>query len=113
LAATYLVLIGILPLSGPLTMVTFFFTVSVLSAGFGVADTQALFGLAPQNALPHLVIADVASSLLYGTVPLAAGVLLDLVLSSGVPPVAAYRMVFIAAAVMTLLSMIPLRRLGR
>jgi MFS family permease len=113
LAVVYLVLVAVLPFGGVATMVAFFFAVSVLSAGFGVADTQALFELAPQGTpISHLVIADVASSVVYGTVPLLAGVVIDLALSAGVTSVVAYRAVFAAAGGMTLLSMVPLRRIS-
>src|SRR5262249_48345970 len=53
-----------LAIAGPhaslLAMTGFFFVFVALAAGFGVADTHVLFGLAPEHeATPTLVVADV------------------------------------------------------
>jgi predicted MFS family arabinose efflux permease len=114
LAAVYCVLVAIAPAAEPLQMAGVFFAIAVLSSGFGVADTHVRFSVAPENApLRHLVVSDVASSVMYGTAPLLTGLLLDAALSAGIAPVAAYRAVFAAAAGATLLSLVPLRRFGR
>jgi MFS family permease len=92
-------------------MIVFFFLLALLNAGFGVADTHVLFGLAPVHAPTRtLVVADVTSSLAYGLAPFAAGLLLDAALSAGIEPLAAYHGLFVAAAALTLLSLWPLAR---
>jgi predicted MFS family arabinose efflux permease len=95
-------------------MVAFFFLLNVFAAGFGVADTHALFGLTPVHAPTRfLVVADVASSLLYGMAPLLAGAGLDVAVAAGVTPLRAYRALFAAAAVATVLGLVPLRTFRR
>jgi hypothetical protein len=85
LGGGYLALFAALPATGAATMVIFFFAVSVLSAGFGVADTQALFELAPQSSpVAHLVIADVASRFCTARCR-CFGILLDVGLGRGAP----------------------------
>lgn len=114
LAVVYLSLVVGVAGAGVVEMVAFFFGVAVLSAGFGVADTHVRFTLAPAaSPMRHLVAADVASSLIYGLSPLVAGVPLDAGLTAGVAPLAAYRTVFLCAAAMTALSLLPLRRFRR
>ena len=92
-------------------MVGFFFVFAVLNAGFGVADTQLLFGLAPaREPTATLVIADVTTSLAYGAVPLLAGLLLEFAIGAGALPADAYRILFLATALLAALSPLPLRR---
>jgi predicted MFS family arabinose efflux permease len=92
-------------------MVAFFFVLAVLAAGFGVADTHVLFGLAPaREPTATLVVADVATSLAYGAAPLAAGLLLDLALRAGSAPGSAYAVLFLSTAVAAVLAPVPLRR---
>jgi predicted MFS family arabinose efflux permease len=82
-----------------LSMTGFFFALAVLAAGFGVADTHVLFGIAPeQEPAPTLVIADVTTSLAYGVAPILAGLALDAAIGAGAEAVAAYRVLFAAAA---------------
>jgi len=91
-------------------MIGFFFLLNVLAAGFGVADTHVMFRLAPVHApTRHLVAADVASSLVYGIAPILAGVGLERAVAGGATPLIAYRALFATAALMTLLSLVPLR----
>jgi predicted MFS family arabinose efflux permease len=91
-------------------MVAFFFLFVALASGFGVADTHVLFGLAPEDeATPTLVVADVATSLAYGAAPFAAGIALDLAIGAGTDPTAAYRALFVVAAIVTALAPLPLR----
>lgn len=95
-------------------MVAFFFAFAVLSAGFGVADTQVLFGLAPaREPTAMLVIADVATSLAYGVVPMLAGLLLEFAIRIGTAPADAYRVLFLATAGMAVFAPRPLRRFAR
>ncbi|HSJ96981.1 MAG TPA: hypothetical protein VLC53_07910 [Myxococcota bacterium] len=98
--------------AGAAAMVGFFFLLAVLGAGFGVADTHVLFGLAPEHEpTPTLVVADVATSLAYGAGPFLAGVSLAMALGAGVAPEAAYRWLFVLAAALSVLAPLPLRRL--
>jgi hypothetical protein len=95
-------------------MVAFFFALAVLAAGFGVADTHVLFGLAPEREpTPTLVVADVATSLAYGAAPLAAGLVLELAIGAGAEPAAAYRVLFAVAAAASALAALPLRGFRR
>lgn len=95
-------------------MVAFFFVFAVLNAGFGVADTQVLFGLAPTDEpTATLVIADVTGSLAYGAVPLLAGLLLDAAISAAAAPIDAYRVLFLTTALMAVIAPIPLQRVVR
>jgi predicted MFS family arabinose efflux permease len=93
-----------------LAMIGFFFVFVALAAGFGVADTHVLFGIAPEHeATPTLVVADVTTSLAYGAAPFLAGVALDLLISSGTDATSAYRGLFVVAALVMALAPIPLR----
>ena len=59
-------------------LIAFFFVHSILTAGFGVADTHVLFGLTPAEAPARtLVIAAVVTSLLASTAPLLVGLGLE------------------------------------
>lgn len=92
-------------------MIAFFFVFVALASGFGVADTHVLFGLSPEReATPTLVIADVTANLAYGAAPFLVGIALDRVIAGGVEPVAAYRTLFVGAALVMALSPLPLRR---
>lgn len=98
--------------AGAAAMVAFFFALAVLNAGFGVADTHVLFGIAPERApTATLVVADVTASLAYGAAPLLAGVGLAAAIDAGVPAEAAYRTLFLAAAALSALAPWPLQRL--
>ncbi len=95
-------------------LVVFFFLATALVSGFGVADTHLLFSLTPVRApTRHLVVSDVTTSLVYGLAPFAAGVLLDAALARGVSPLATYRALFAAGALLAGLSLLPLRHFGR
>lgn len=60
-------------------LVAFFFLFAVLNAGFGVADTHVLFGLAPPEAPARtLVIAATVTAVLGSLAPLIVGIALDL-----------------------------------
>lgn len=98
------------PQASLLAMTIFFFVFVALAAGFGVADTHVLFGLAPEHeATPTLVVADVTTSLAYGAAPFLAGVALDLLINTGTDATSAYRGLFVAAALVMALAPIPLR----
>jgi hypothetical protein len=91
-------------------MVGFFFVFTALAAGFGVADTHVLFGLAPEReATATLVIADVMTSLAYGAAPFLVGVALDFAIAAGADPTTAYRWVFAGAGAVMAFAPLPLR----
>lgn len=95
-------------------LVAFFFGVEFLAAGFDLADTRVLFGLAPQDAPERVIV--VGQVLAYaglGAAPLLAGALLDRALGSGVAPLTAYHTLFGVAAVVHALAFVPLRRFIR
>jgi MFS family permease len=112
LAALYLSLVavnepGALVLVG---VVGFFFAHSVLSAGFGVADTRVLFELTPPEAPARtLVITGVIQSALVGPAPMIAGFALDALLARAEAPLAVYHVFFVLAAVAQALAFLPLR----
>jgi predicted MFS family arabinose efflux permease len=94
-------------------MIAIFFALAALSAGFGVADTHLLFSITPTHAPSrHLVVANVTTHTLSGLAPVAAGFLLEQALTV-VSPLVAYRALFLSAAAVALLSLVPLRRLER
>ncbi len=100
--------------AGAPAMVAFFFLLAILNAGFGVADTHVLFGIAPEHEpTPTLVIAGLLTSLAYGASPFAAGLLLSAALEAGIAPGPAYRFLFLATAALGALAPLPLRRFGR
>ncbi len=93
--------------------VGFFFVYSVLSAGFGVADTNVLFRLTPPEApAPTLVAANVIESVLSGITPLLVGITIDALLT---PETAlrVYHGFFLLAALAQLAALLPLRRFTR
>jgi len=115
LALLYLSLLGLSAATHAVVpMMLFFFLLNVCAAGFGVADTHVLFGLAPVHSPTRfLVMADVATSLVYAVAPFLAGVGLDTAVAAGVAPLLAYRGLFVAAAIATLVGLVPLRGFRR
>ena len=114
LAVLFALLLLLSESSSPAPLVAFFFLAAALVSGFGVADTHLLFSLTPVHAPSrHLVVSDVTTSLVYGLAPFAAGVLLDVALARGVPPLAAYRGLFAGGALLAALSLVPLRHFRR
>ncbi len=95
-----------------LGLIAFFFTFSILNAGFGVADTHVLFGLAPPDAPARtLVIAAVVTSLLASLSPLAVGAGLEWLLAGReTGRVVVYHGFFIGAAICYAMTFVPLRR---
>jgi hypothetical protein len=94
-------------------LIAFFFAANVLRAGFGVADTHVLFGLAPEDAPASLIVVAIAVSFVpRAAAPLAAGLALDAVLAQGVDPLTAYHGLFLAAAMLQVGVYLPLRRFG-
>ena len=113
-SALLLGLAAVGPSASLLAMIVFFFVFVALAAGFGVADTHVLFGLAPEHeATPTLVIADVTTNLAYGAAPFLAGVALDLLIGAGTDAIAAYRGLFVISALAMALAPIPLRNFRR
>jgi MFS family permease len=94
-------------------MVGWFFLVSLLASGFGVADTQLLFGLAPAEAPARtLVLGAVVVGIAAGLMPILAGAALGAALGS-FPDLAVYRVFFGVLGALSLLALLPLRRLAR
>jgi len=100
-----------------LAMIAFFFVFSILSSGFGVADTNVLFSLAPADAPARtLVLAQTIVFLASGAAPLLVGAALQIALNSagsGESRISVYHGFFTAAAVVQALSYLPLRRFTR
>lgn len=89
--------LALLPASGltPEVFVAWFFALSVASSGFGVADTQLLFGLTPPEAPARtLVLGAVVVGFLAGLAPIAAGGAVTLGLTQ-VDPLFVYRVLFV------------------
>jgi len=102
------------PLVVPL-MVLWFFALSVLASGHGVADTHVLFGLTPPEAPARtLVLGAVVVSVSVGSMAVLAGALLELFLPEG--PTGAldvYHVFFALTGGLLLLALAPLRLLAR
>jgi hypothetical protein len=91
-----------------------FFGIYALGAGFDVADTHALFALAPADAPARtLVAARVVDLLIRAAIPVAVGLALERALAAGLAPLAVYRGLFVACAVAIALASLPLRGSGR
>jgi predicted MFS family arabinose efflux permease len=92
-------------------MVVWFFALSVLASGFGVADTHLLFELTPPHAPARsLVLGAVVAGLASGITPVAAGLALDALLpprSEG-DPLAVYRGFFVVMGVLQAAAFLPL-----
>lgn len=113
-SALLLGLAAVGPHASLLAMIGFFFVFVALAAGFGVADTHVLFSIAPNHeATATLVVADVTTNLAYGAAPLLAGIALERLIAAGIDATAAYRGLFVAAALVTALAPIPLRGFRR
>jgi predicted MFS family arabinose efflux permease len=90
----------------------FFFAFAVLSSGFGVADTQFLFGLAPAHAPSRaLVLASVSVGTCGALVPALAGVGLEFSLGESADGLGVYRIFFAILAAAQLAALVPLARL--
>ena len=100
------------PGSGTLVaLVAFFFLFSVLSSGFGVADTDVLFALTPADAPARtLVLAQSIVSIVAGLAPLLVGGALQLALEGSQSPLAVYHVFFVGAALLQAVAYVPLRR---
>lgn len=99
---------------GPTTLALltgFFFANSVLSAGFGVAETHVLFRLTPPEAPARtLVIAAVAVGSFTSLAPLLVGLGLEQALSDSPDRVGVYHRFFVGAAALRAFAFLPLRR---
>lgn len=88
----------------------FFFGFSVLSAGFGVADTHVLFGLTPPSAPARtIVVAQVTAHQLSGLAPVIAGFALERLLAASDAAFDAYAGFFLVLAAAQALAFLPLR----
>jgi hypothetical protein len=95
-------------------VIAIFFLHTVLASGFGVADTQVLFGLTPPEAPARtLVIAAVVSHSLSGLAPILSGIALDWLLETAGDPLRIYHGFFAVLAVGQALSFLPLRGFRR
>lgn len=91
--------------------IAFFAGLYALAAGFGVADTQVVFRLAPADAPARLlVVAQVTSHMLGGLPPIAVGFVLERALAGADSRLAVYDAFFVAAALLMALTFLPLRR---
>jgi MFS family permease len=102
--------IGAADVSTVLLMVVWFFALSVLASGFGVADTHLLFELTPPHAPARsLVLASVVAGFASGITPLAAGIALDALLpesaAAGLP---VYRGFFVVMGLLQAAAFLPL-----
>ena len=96
-------------------MVGWFFLLSVLASGFGVADTHVLFELTPPEAPTRtLVLGAVGVGIVTGSLPILAGALLQVFLPEGeAGALGVYQFFFAGLGMATLLVLRPLRRLSR
>lgn len=101
---------GVVPL-----MVLWFFALSVLASGHGVADTHILFELTPPEAPARtLVLGAVGVGIAGGLMPILAGALLQLWLpAGGEGALAVYRHFFAVLGGLLLLALAPLQLLAR
>jgi MFS family permease len=95
-------------------MAAWFFAISVLASGHGVADTHLLFSLTPPEAPARtLVLGAVGVGIAAGIAPVVAGALLDVWLpDAGAGALDIYRAFFALLGGLLLLALVPLRRLG-
>ena len=102
------------PLVVPL-MVLWFFGLSVLASGYGVADTHVLFGLTPPEAPARtLVLGAVGVGIAAGLMPVLGGALLQVWLPAGEEgALDVYRGFFALLGTLLLLALLPLRLLER
>ena len=96
-------------------MVLWFFGLSVLASGHGVADTHVLFELTPPEAPARtLVLGAVGVGVAAGSMPILAGALLGAWLPDGIEgALDVYRSFFALLGALLLLAMLPLRWLAR
>jgi MFS family permease len=95
-------------------LIAVFFFHTVLASGFGVADTQVLFGLTPPEAPARtLVIAAVVSHSLSGLAPIVSGIVLDWLLEAAEAPLLVYHGFFAVVAIGQALCFLPLRGFRR
>ena len=95
-------------------MIGFFFTFSVLSSGFGVADSEVLFSLTPAEAPARtLVLAQTIVSFASGLAPLLVGSALQVALGQSDSPLRVYHVFFGVAALLQAVSYLPLRHFTR
>ncbi len=90
--------------------VALFFGIYALGAGFDVADTHALFALAPEDSPARtLVAARVVELSIRAAIPVAVGLVLERALAAGLAPLAVYHALFVGCAVAIALASLPLR----
>ena len=96
-------------------MVLWFFGLSVLASGYGVADTHLLFGLTPPEAPARtLVLGAVGVGIAAGIMPVLGGALLQAWLPVGAEgALDVYRAFFALLGTLLLLALLTLRLLDR
>ena len=95
-------------------MIAFFFALAVLQSGFGVADTHVLFALTPPDTPARtLVPAQVISRIGAGTVPILAGIGLDLWLGATASRLDVYHVFFSICGLLVAAAFLPLRAFRR
>jgi MFS family permease len=96
-------------------MVLWFFALSVLASGHGVADTHVLFELTPPEAPARtLVLGAVGVGIAAGLMPILGGGLLEVWLPERVEgALDVYRRFFALLGTLLLLALLPLRWLAR
>ena len=94
-------------------MVLWFFAISLLAAGFGVADTHVLFELTPPEAPARtLVLGAVVVGVAAGTLPVLAGAILDRLLAGAADDLAVYHGFFAVLGAFACFAVLPLRGLS-
>jgi MFS transporter len=94
--------------------IAFFFSHSVLIAGYAMADTRLVFQLAPPEAPSKvLVVTAVIEGVVCGVAPALAGAVLDPLLARAANPLTVYHGFFAVAAVLVSVSFLPLRVFAR
>ena len=92
----------------------FFFGFSLLTAGFGVADTRVLFQLSPPEAPARtLVISGVITNVIRALAPILVGFILEQALNVSDDRLAVYHGLFMGMAVLQVLAFIPLQGFTR
>jgi len=92
----------------------FFFGFSLLTAGFGVADTRVLFQLSPPEAPARtLVISGVITNVIRALAPILVGVILELALDASDDRLAVYHGLFLGMAALQALTFVPLQGFTR
>jgi Na+/melibiose symporter-like transporter len=106
----FALLAGAGALSVPIAVAAFF-SMSLLAAGFDVADTRVLFALTPAETPARLLVpTTVVKAVLGGALPLVAGFALEAAIGQGLERIAVYRGLFLLLCLGVVAGIGPLRR---